>query len=81
VESRAPQGVGPSSVDDHASDLSPAGVDAWQHYFTSIQANGYKIALVGAHLLAFPTDSTRCSEREAQATVLRGIIDQYLDAG
>jgi len=37
------------------------------------------VAFIAAHLLAFPTDAYRCAEREAQATVLRTVIQGYLD--
>jgi exonuclease III len=34
--------------------------------------------IVGAHLLAFPDDSSRCLQREAQALVLQGILRPHL---
>ncbi len=40
-----------------------------------------KFVLIGAHLLAYPTDPMRCAEREAQATVLLNIVDEYLAKG
>lgn len=40
-----------------------------------------KIAMVGAHLLAYPDDPQRCTEREAQATVLREVVDDYMKDG
>jgi len=49
-----------------------------KHYITEFQFNGYKIALIAAHLLANPTDPTRCAEREAQASVLQNIIFGYI---
>jgi exonuclease III len=42
---------------------------------------GFAIALIGAHLLAQPYDVERCVKREAQATVLRNIMDDYLAKG
>lgn len=36
-----------------------------------------KGVLIGAHLLAIPTDPTRCAEREAQAQVLQYVIAEY----
>jgi exonuclease III len=38
-------------------------------------------AMIGAHLIAFPTDKTRCAEREAQAQVLQNVIYGYLEKG
>ena len=33
---------------------------------------------IGAHLLAIPTDPSRCVEREAQAQVLQNIVSSYI---
>jgi len=48
-----------------------------KHYITEFEISNQKIAMIGAHLLAFPTDITRCAEREAQAQVLQNIIYNY----
>jgi exonuclease III len=51
-----------------------------KHYiseFGDIFKIGKNIVLIGAHLLAFPTDTTRCAEREAQAQVLQNVIYNY----
>ena len=48
-----------------------------KHYITEYSINNMKIAFISAHLLAFPTDPTRCSEREAQAMVLQNVINDY----
>jgi exonuclease III len=45
-----------------------------KHYYTIININGYSTAVIGAHLLAIPTDPTRCATREAQAQILQNII-------
>jgi exonuclease III len=50
-----------------------------KHYITEFMINSMNIAFISAHLLAFPTDSTRCAEREAQSMVLRDIISDYLE--
>ena len=56
----------------------PAGTSGVsKHYITEFDVNGWKIAFIGAHLLAIPTDPTRCSEREAQAQVLQDVIVEY----
>jgi exonuclease III len=48
-----------------------------KHYITEYKINGLLIAMIGAHLLAIPTDYTRCAEREAQAMVLQKVIMDY----
>jgi len=58
---------------------STSGVS--KHYITEFNLNGLKTALIGAHLLAYPTDSTRCAEREAQAQVLQNVIYSYISKG
>ena len=37
------------------------------------------MAFIAAHLLAIPTDPTRCAEREAQASVLQNVIFSYVN--
>ena len=49
-----------------------------KHYITEFKLNGYNIAFIAAHLLAIPTDSSRCAQREAQASVLQNIIFSYI---
>lgn len=49
-----------------------------KHYITEYLINKINIVLIGAHLLAFPTDSTRCAQREAQALVLQQIVLEYI---
>jgi exonuclease III len=39
------------------------------------------VALIGAHLLAIPTDPSRCVQREAQAQVLQNIVYGYIERG
>ena len=48
-----------------------------KHYITEYSINNMKIVFISAHLLAFPTDPTRCAEREAQAMVLQNVINDY----
>jgi len=46
-----------------------------KHYFTRIHPENFPVIfLAGAHLLAFPDRTDRCSFREAQATVLKDIV-------
>jgi exonuclease III len=50
-----------------------------KHYYTTLNINKTQIAIVGAHLLAYPTDPARCVSREAQAIVLQETIyDLYM---
>lgn len=49
-----------------------------KHYITEMIISGINIALIGAHLLAIPTDPSRCVQREGQAQVLQNIIYSYI---
>ena len=52
-----------------------------KHYYTSYKSDSMTVYLIGAHLLAFPTEPSRCVSREAQASVLQDLIVQLLDNG
>ncbi len=52
-----------------------------KHYITKFNINNINIAMIGAHLLAYPTDTTRCAEREAQAQVLQNHIYELYNEG
>lgn len=49
-----------------------------KHYYTTYQFNTMTIHFIGAHLLAIPTEPSRCASREAQATVLQELIVELL---
>lgn len=49
-----------------------------KHYYTSFIAGGLYVHVVGAHLLAIPTEPSRCAAREAQAAILQGLIVDLL---
>jgi exonuclease III len=49
-----------------------------KHYITEFNLGGMNVAMIGAHLLAIPTDPSRCVEREAQAQVLQNIVSSYI---
>lgn len=49
-----------------------------KHYITEMTIFGMNVALIGAHLLAIPTDPSRCVQREGQAQVLQNIIYSYI---
>ena len=66
----------PGSKCGYTGSSSTSGVS--KHYITEYSINGMNIAMIGAHLLAFPTDVERCAEREAQAQVLQNVISTYI---
>lgn len=49
-----------------------------KHYYTSFQMGDLTVYLIGAHLLAIPTEPSRCASREAQASVLQELIVSLL---
>jgi hypothetical protein len=49
-----------------------------KHYITEYKIKNMLLVMISAHLIAFPTDTTRCAEREAQASVLQSIINDYI---
>lgn len=59
---------------NYTSDSGTYGVS--KHYYTILNINNISIAIIGAHLIAYPTDKMRCSYREAQALVLQKIISE-----
>ena len=52
-----------------------------KHYYTSFQMGDLTVYLIGAHLLAIPTEPSRCASREAQASVLQELIVSLLKTG
>jgi exonuclease III len=60
---------------------SPGDTGVSKHYITEYDINGLQIAFIGAHLLAYPTDPSRCVQREAQAQVLQYVISDYIESG
>ena len=61
---------------NYNGESSTTGVS--KHYISEFKINNIDICLISAHLIAIPTESSRCSKREAQATVLQGIIQSYV---
>lgn len=59
----------------------PSSSGVSKHYITEFKFNGYNIAFIAAHLIAIPTDPTRCAQREAQAIVLQNTIYSYINNG
>lgn len=52
-----------------------------KHYITEFAFGDLFVAMIGAHLLAIPTDPARCVQREAQAQVLQNVIVKYIQKG
>lgn len=69
----------PDSKCGYTGEPGTTGVS--KHLITEFPFNNRSIALIGAHLLAYPTDKTRCAEREAQAQVLQNILFDYITRG
>ena len=49
-----------------------------KHYITEFNLGDMKVAMIGAHFIAFPTDPSRCAQREAQAQVLQYVVTNYV---
>lgn len=69
----------PGSICGYTGAAIDTGVS--KHYITEFQVNDMHFAMIGAHLIAFPTDKTRCAEREAQAQILQNVIYGYVEKG
>ena len=52
-----------------------------KHYITEFKIASMNVAMIGAHLLAIPTEPSRCVQREAQAQVLQNIVSSYIQKG
>jgi len=52
-----------------------------KHYWTRIQLGSQVVTLLGVHLIAIPTDPSRCAQREAQATILQEFMTTEIAAG
>jgi exonuclease III len=53
---------------------APGSTGVSKHYYTTFLLGELHVAIIAAHLLAIPTDKTRCATREGQAQVLQQII-------
>lgn len=60
---------------------SPSTSGVSKHYITEYNFNNLKTAFIAAHLIAIPTDATRCAQREAQAQVLQYVVKDYVSKG
>ena len=69
----------PGSTCGYTGSVGSSGVT--KHYITEFKFNGNNVAFIAAHLLAIPTDPSRCAQREAQASVLQNVIFGYVNKG
>jgi len=53
---------------------SPGSSGVSKNYYTTYKFGEMTVHLLGTHLLAYPTDVSRCASREAQASVLQELI-------
>jgi exonuclease III len=58
---------------------TPSSSGVSKHYITEFTFNRMNIAFISAHLIAYPTDPSRCVQREAQAMVLQSVIYNYIN--
>jgi len=65
--------------DSHCGTTTSTGTSGVsKHYITEFKFGGLNVALIGTHLLAIPTDPSRCVQREAQSQVLQNIVLSYI---
>jgi len=69
----------PGSKCGYTGSVGSSGVS--KHYITEFKFNIYNIAFIAAHLLAIPTDPSRCAQREAQSSILQNTIYSYINKG
>jgi exonuclease III len=50
-----------------------------KHYITEYNFNNINVAMIGIHLLAIPTDPSRCVQREGQAQIIQNTINYYIN--
>ena len=52
-------------------------IEVSKHYITEFTMGKIDVVLIGAHFLAMPTEPDRCVKREAQASIIRHVIEEY----
>lgn len=60
---------------------TPSKTGVSKHYITEFDLWDIRVAMISAHLIAIPTDPSRCAQREAQATILSGVVSGFLEKG
>lgn len=59
---------------------APSKTGVSKHYITEFTLwDNISVAMISAHLIAIPTDPSRCAQREAQATILQHVVSGYLE--
>jgi hypothetical protein len=69
----------PGSTCGYTGEPSDSGVS--KHYITEYKLGDLNVAMIGVHLVAFPTDPARCAQREAQAQVIQNVVASYVNKG
>jgi len=67
----------PGSKCGYTGSVSSTGVS--KHYITEFEFSGMNVAFISAHLIAIPTETNRCAQREAQASILQSVIYDYIN--
>ena len=62
----------PESTCDYKGEVGSEGVS--KNYYIRFSFNSIFIHIIGVHFLAYPTDVTRCAQREAQAQIIQNLI-------
>jgi exonuclease III len=65
-------------VGSHCNYSGTGSSSVSKHYYTRYIMGDLTVYLIGAHLLAIPTEPSRCASREAQASVLQALIVELL---
>ena len=60
---------------------APATTSVSKHYITEYTISGIKLAFIGVHLIAIPTDIKRCAQREGQAQIIQNVVYSYIQKG
>jgi len=69
----------PGSKCGYTGESGTVGVS--KHHIAEFELGKSAVILIGAHLLAYPDDITRCAEREAQAQVLQRVVADKIAEG
>lgn len=62
----------PESTCGYKGEIGNEGVS--KNYYIRFLINSIYIHMIGVHFLAYPTDITRCAQREAQAQIIQNLI-------
>jgi predicted amidohydrolase YtcJ/endonuclease/exonuclease/phosphatase family metal-dependent hydrolase len=62
-------------------DCSTGIAGAPMHYWCDVDIEDIPVTIIGAHFSAYPLDCGRCSQREAEAAIIRDLAKTALDRG